>query len=228
MQATDSGAKLERSLKEKEVLTGKVEDVVFGAEDTGQAFPVGSDYFVISWQNDVEIHVPLHRFSSTDLAQKNRRQGEKKGTEIPLATTLRRYLLNRKGSEFDFVVTHIPYDSDGRINGPVIGDRLIAMEQMRRSFWLKKDNAGDYAVQPGAVFEARIVDVAPESIRVELKGIERILYKEELLLEDSIKAFERYHVGTNILVEIVKITLRDEKSCTVKAQLRKAMEESGT
>lgn len=220
MQAADSIEKLVRSLREKLVLTGTVTDVVFGAENPEPGIPVGSDYFVITWQDGVEVHVPLDRFSSTDLVQKNQRQSDSTGKITPLATTLRRYLLNRKGSYFDFIVTEIPLGKDDRINGPVIGDRLSAMEIVRHDFWFARAEDGEYVARPGAVFDARVVDVAPESIRVELKGIERILYRDDLVIDEVLTVRESFRVGETIPVEIVKITLRDAAENRVKARLR--------
>lgn len=219
MLTADNHDRLVRSLKEGLVLTGKVTDVVFGAETTESTTPVGGDYFVITWQEGVEIHIPLARFSSTDLVQKNRRQSDSTGKETPLSTTLRRFLLNRKGSYFDFVVTEISFDEEGNIREPVMGDRLAAMEKVRHSFWFAKAEDGDYVARPGAVFQARIVDVAPESIRVELKGIERILYRDSLVIDDLAAVRDRFHVGEQIPVSVVKITLRDEATNRVKARL---------
>lgn len=219
MLAVDSDGRLARSFKDGLVLTGKVTDVVFGSEHFEETASVGSDYFAITRFDGVDVRIPLDRFSSTNLVQKNRRQSDSTGKETPLATTLRRYLLNRKDSYFDFVVTKISFDEYGYINGPVVGDRLAAMEEVRRCFWFAKDRDGDYIARPGSVFEARIVDVAPESIRVELKGIERILYRDSLVIDDSLAVRECFHVGETIPVSVVKITLRDESANVVKARL---------
>ena len=225
LTAECSGA-LERSLREHTVLTGRVIDVVFGAETVGDGVtvPLGSDYFVITWHETVEIRVPLDRFSNIDLEQKNRRQNASTGKSTPLSTTMKRYLLNRKGSEFDFIVTKIPYDDDGLINGPILADRLIAMDKVRREFWFARDEEENYFAAPDRVFDARIVDVAHDSIRVELKGIERILYRDSLTLQEHEEVFERYKVGNTIPVRIVKVTLRDEEQNLVKARLRQAKE----
>jgi len=218
MNTGDSTRLLEQSLREHIVLTGRVTDIIFGSEED-HSEPLGSDYFVITWQDGIEIRVPLNRFSGIDLEQKNRRQNTSTGKSVSVSTTMKRYLLNRKGSEFDFIVTHIPYAEDGSLYGPVIADRLAAMDAVRREFWFQKDDQGEYIAVPGKTYPARVVDVAPDSIRVELKGIERILYRDALLACEHEDIRKQYRVGDSIWTEITKVTLRDEDSNRVKAQL---------
>jgi hypothetical protein len=87
-------------------------------------------------------------------------------------------LNNMLGSEIDFVVKGI--DSKTR---SVVASRRDAMLKKRQTFYLRPDASGGARIREGAIVQARVIAVSDKLIRVEVFGVECIIFARDLTWE---------------------------------------------
>ncbi len=114
---------------------------------------------------------------------------------------------NMLGAEIDFIVRGI--DSKTR---SVVASRREAMLRKRQIFYLDTDANGMYRIYEGRIVQARVIAVAEKVVRVEVFGVECSIMARDLAWDWIGDAHERFSVGDQVLVRILKVrrdTLED-------------------
>ncbi len=121
-----------------------------------------------------------------------------------LMTYQNRMLSNMLGAEIDFIVRGI----DSRTRS-IVASRREAMLRKRQTFYIDKDAEGMWRIYEGRVVQARVIAVAEKVIRVEVFGVECAILARDLAWDWIGDAHDRYSVGDQVLVRILKVQ-RDE------------------
>ncbi len=129
-------------------------------------------------------------------------------------------LTKRLGAEIDYVIV----DLDNK-NTVAVGNRHIAMEIKKNTYYFRKDRDDDYILYNDRLCEARVVATIKDGIFVELFGIETYIPIEELSWQRMVDATEHFVVGNIILVRIQKLERNlDDMSVNVKVSVKRTTE----
>ena len=79
-------------------------------------------------------------------------------------------------------------------------------------------------VYPGRIVEARVIAVAPKSVRLEVFGVECSVRARDMAWEWMPDATEKFQVGDLVLVCVNKIEMPDAESMTVAVDAKEATE----
>ena len=125
------------------------------------------------------------------------------------------------GCEIDFIVRGI--DSKTR---SVVASRAEAMLKKRKTFYMDLTDEGTYRIYEGRIVQARVTAVAEKAIRVEIFGVECSIMARDLAWDWIGDANERFSVGDEVLVRILKVNREDIEKITVKADVKSVSDNS--
>ncbi len=128
---------------------------------------------------------------------------------------------NMMGCEIDFIVRGI--DSKTR---SIVASRAEAMLKKRKTFYFEQTDDGTPRIYEGRIVQARVIAVAEKAIRVEIFGAECSILARDLAWEWIGDAHERFSVGDEILVRVLKINPTDPETLTVKADAKSVQDNS--
>lgn len=121
---------------------------------------------------------------------------------------------NMLGCEIDFQVKGL--DTTSR---SVATSRKDAMYKKRQIFYLPDAN-GNARVCEDRIVQTRVIAVAEKVIRVEIFGVECSILARDLSWDWLGDANERFHVGDQILVRILSVSVKDQLDISVKADVK--------
>ena len=121
---------------------------------------------------------------------------------------------NMLGCEIDFIIKGL--DNASR---SVVASRKDAMHKKRQIFYLP-DSTGISRVYEDRIVQARIIAVAEKVVRVEIFGVECSILARDLSWDWLGDATESFHVGEQILVRILSVTVNSLQDITVKADVK--------
>ncbi len=125
------------------------------------------------------------------------------------------------GAEIDFIVRGI--DSKTR---SVVASRSEAMLKKRNTFYFDLTDEGTYRIYEGRVVQARVIAVAEKAIRVEIFGAECSIMARDLAWDWIGDANERYNVGDEVLVRILRVNRESPEKMSVKADIKSVLDNS--
>lgn len=128
---------------------------------------------------------------------------------------------NMMGCEIDFVVRGI--DSKTR---SVVASRAEAMMKKRKIFYMDTTEDGGYRIYEGRIVQARVIAVAEKAIRVEVFGVECSIMARDLAWDWIGDAHERFAVGDQVLVRVLKVNREDIDSLSIKADVKSVSDNS--
>lgn len=128
---------------------------------------------------------------------------------------------NMMGCEIDFIVRGI--DSKTK---SVVASRADAMMKKRKTFYFDVNEDGTYRIYEGRVVQARVIAVAEKAIRVEIFGAECSIVARDLAWDWIGDAHERFSVGDQILVRILKVNRESLEKLSVKADVKSVSDNS--
>lgn len=132
-----------------------------------------------------------------------------------------RILSSRLGAEIDFVVRGIENKTRS-----IVANRKEAMLKKRKTFYLDEDTQGQCMIYEGRVVQARVISVADKMIRVEVFGVECIIYAQGLTWGWIGDAHEMFSVGDRILVRVLTIQKDDVEHIEITADVRSVYAEN--
>lgn len=121
---------------------------------------------------------------------------------------------NMLGCEIDFIIKGL--DNASR---SVVASRKDAMHKKRQIFYLP-DSTGISRVCENRIVQARVIAVAEKVVRVEIFGVECSILARDLSWDWLGDATESFHVGEQILVRILGVTVNSLQDITVKADVK--------
>jgi len=121
---------------------------------------------------------------------------------------------NMLGCEIDFIIKGL--DNGSR---SVVASRKDAMHKKRQIFYLP-DSTGLSRVCEDRIVQARVIAVAEKVVRVEIFGVECSILARDLSWDWLGDATENFHVGEQILVRILNVTVNSLQDITVKADVK--------
>ena len=122
---------------------------------------------------------------------------------------------NMLGSEIDFIVKGIESKSRS-----IVASRKEAMFKKRQLFYLNTDASGMYRIYEGRVVQARIIAVAEKVVRIEAFGVECSILARDLSWDWIGDAHERFSVGDQVLVRILRVTRNSLEDISIKADIK--------
>lgn len=128
---------------------------------------------------------------------------------------------NMMGCEIDFIVRGI--DSKTK---SVVASRADAMMKKRKTFYFDVNEDGTYRIYEGRVVQARVIAVAEKAIRVEIFGAECSIVAKDLAWDWIGDAHERFSVGDQVLVRILKVNRESLEKLSVKADVKSVSDNS--
>ena len=137
------------------------------------------------------------------------------GTKNSLHLSPDKYIDSMMGAEVDFTILEMLTDENGN-EKYIIGSRRRASLRKIATYWEGKQD-DKYLLDVGNIVEARIVNVAPKGIRVELFGIEFFVPGKELSYGAISNCQGKFFVGDKIQVKITEL-IRTQKG-EIYAQL---------
>ena len=121
---------------------------------------------------------------------------------------------NMLGCEIDFIIKGL--DNASR---SVVASRKDAMYKKRQIFYLPDAN-GNSRVCEDRIVQARVIAVAEKVVRVEIFGTECSILARDLSWDWMGDATERFPVGEQILVRILRVKLHSLEDISVKADVK--------
>ncbi|MGM9682475.1 MAG: S1 RNA-binding domain-containing protein [Eubacteriales bacterium] len=128
---------------------------------------------------------------------------------------------NMMGCEIDFIVRGI--DSKTR---SVVSSRAEAMLKKRKTFYFDITDEGTYRIYEGRIVQARVIAVAEKAIRVEIFGAECSIMARDLAWDWIGDAHERFAVGDQVLVRVLKVNRESLEKLSVKADVKSVSDNS--
>lgn len=128
---------------------------------------------------------------------------------------------NMMGCEIDFIVRGI--DSKTK---SVVASRADAMLKKRKTFYFDVKEDGTYRIYEGRIVQARVIAVAEKAIRVEIFGAECSIVARDLAWDWIGDAHERFSVGDQVLVRILKVNRESLEKLSVKADVKSVSDNS--
>lgn len=128
---------------------------------------------------------------------------------------------NMMGCEIDFIVRGI--DSKTK---SVVASRADAMMKKRKTFYFDVNEDGTYRIYEGRIVQARVIAVAEKAIRVEIFGAECSIVARDLAWDWIGDAHERFSVGDQVLVRILKVNRESLEKLSVKADVKSVSDNS--
>jgi len=189
---------LQNAYRTRRVLTG----ILGGIEKT----EVGGTIAVIYYK-DMRVVIPLAEMMIHLTEDGTHDYGE-------LIQRQNKILGNMLGCEVDFIIKGL--DNGSR---SIVASRKEAMHKKRQIFYLPDAN-GISRVCEDRIVQARVIAVAEKVVRVEIFGVECSILARDLSWDWLGDAAESFHVGKQILVRILNVTINSLEDITVKADVK--------
>ena len=189
---------LQNAYRTKKILTG----TLGGVEHMDQGGVIAVIYY-----KEMRVVIPLGEMMINLVEDESHDYGE-------LAQRQSKILGNMLGCEIDFLVKGL--DTASR---SVVASRKDAMYKKRQIFYLP-DASGKTRVCEDRIVQARVIAVAEKVVRVEIFGVECSILARDLSWDWLGDANERFHVGDQILVRILSVTVKDQQDISVKADVK--------
>lgn len=189
---------LQNAYRTKKILTG----TLGGVERMDQGGVIAVVYY-----KEMRVVIPLSEMMINLVEDESHDYGE-------LTQRQSKILGNMLGCEIDFLVKGL--DTASR---SVAASRKDAMYKKRQIFYLPDAN-GNARVCEDRIVQARVIAVAEKVIRVEIFGVECSILARDLSWDWLGDANERFHVGDQILVRILSVTVKDQQDISVKADVK--------
>lgn len=189
---------LQNAYRTKKILTG----TLGGVERMDQGGVIAVVYY-----KEMRVVIPLSEMMINLVEDESHDYGE-------LTQRQSKILGNMLGCEIDFLVKGL--DTASR---SVAASRKDAMYKKRQIFYLPDAN-GNARVCEDRIVQARVIAVAEKVIRVEIFGVECSILARDLSWDWLGDANERFHVGDQILVRILSVSVKDQLDISVKADVK--------
>ena len=123
------------------------------------------------------------------------------------------------GAQIDFIVKGIETKTRS-----IVASRKDAMLKKRQIFYMNTDAAGMYRIYDGRIVQARVIAVAEKIVRIEAFGVECSILAKDLSWDWLGDAHERFSVGDQILVRILKVNRNSLEEISIRADIRSVSE----
>lgn len=191
---------IRNAYRTRKILTG----YLGGIEKT----ETGKTIAIVSY-NDFRIVIPMKEM----MINLNRSPSGQEYDDLMLRQN--KILGNMLGAEIDFIVKGIETKSRS-----IVASRKDAMLKKRQLFYMNTDSSGMYRIFDGRVVQARVIAVAEKVIRVEAFGVECSIMARDLSWDWIGDAHERFSVGDEVLVRILKVNRSSIEELSIKADIR--------
>lgn len=189
---------LQNAYRTKKILT----ETLGGVERMDQGGVIAVVYY-----KEMRVVIPLSEMMINLVEDESHDYGE-------LTLRQSKILGNMLGCEIDFLVKGL--DTASR---SVAASRKDAMYKKRQIFYLPDVN-GNTRVCEDRIVQARVIAVAEKVTRVEIFGVECSILARDLSWDWLGDANERFHVGDQILVRILSVSVKDQQDISVKADVK--------
>ena len=189
---------LQNAYRTRKILTG----MLGGIEKTETGATIAVIYY-----KEMRIVIPLAEMMINLIEDETHNYGE-------LIQRQNKILGNMLGCEIDFIIKGL--DNSSR---SIVASRKDAMYKKRQIFYLP-DADGSSRVCEDRIVQARIIAVAEKVVRVEIFGVECSILARDLSWDWLGDATENFHVGEQILVRILKVTVSSLDNIIVKADVK--------
>lgn len=167
----------------------------------------GGGTIAIVYYKEMRVVIPLAEMMINLVEDEAHDYGE-------LVQRQNKILGNMLGCEIDFIIKGL--DNGSR---SVVASRKDAMYKKRQIFYLPDAN-GNSRVCEDRIVQARVIAVAEKVVRVEIFGAECSILARDLSWDWLGDATESFHVGEQILVRILSVTVTSLDNITVKADVK--------
>lgn len=167
----------------------------------------GGGTIAVIYYKEMRVVIPLAEMMINLVESEEHDYGE-------MVQRQNKILGNMLGCEIDFIIKGI--DNESR---SVVASRKDAMHKKRQIFYLP-DAAGNARVCEDRIVQARVIAVAEKVVRVEIFGVECSILARDLSWDWMGDATESFHVGEQILVRILSVSVKSVEEITVKADVK--------
>lgn len=167
----------------------------------------GGGTIAVIYYKEMRVVIPLAEMMINLVESEEHDYGE-------MVQRQNKILGNMLGCEIDFIIKGI--DNESR---SVVASRKDAMYKKRQIFYLP-DAAGNARVCEDRIVQARVIAVAEKVVRVEIFGVECSILARDLSWDWMGDATESFHVGEQILVRILSVSVKSVEDITVKADVK--------
>ena len=167
----------------------------------------GGGTIAIIYYKEMRIVIPLAEMMINLVESEDHNYGE-------MVQRQNKILGNMLGCEIDFIIKGI--DNESR---SVVASRKDAMYKKRQIFYMP-DAAGNTRVCEDRIVQARVIAVAEKVVRTEIFGVECSILARDLSWDWMGDATESFHVGEQILVRVLSVTMNSLEDITVKADVK--------
>lgn len=167
----------------------------------------GGGTIAIIYYKEMRIVIPLAEMMINLVESEDHNYGE-------MVQRQNKILGNMLGCEIDFIIKGI--DNESR---SVVASRKDAMYKKRQIFYMP-DAAGNTRVCEDRIVQARVIAVAEKVVRTEIFGVECSILARDLSWDWMGDATESFHVGEQILVRVLSVTINSLEDIIVKADVK--------
>lgn len=167
----------------------------------------GGGTIAVIYYKEMRIVIPLAEMMINLVESEEHNYGE-------MVQRQNKILGNMLGCEIDFIIKGI--DNESR---SVVASRKDAMYKKRQIFYMP-DAAGNSRVCEDRIVQARVIAVAEKVVRTEIFGVECSILARDLSWDWMGDATESFHVGEQILVRVLSVTINSLEDIIVKADVK--------
>ena len=167
----------------------------------------GGGTIAVIYYKEMRIVIPLAEMMINLVESEEHNYGE-------MVQRQNKILGNMLGCEIDFIIKGI--DNESR---SVVASRKDAMYKKRQIFYMP-DAAGNTRVCEDRIVQARVIAVAEKVVRTEIFGVECSILARDLSWDWMGDATESFHVGEQILVRVLSVTINSLEDIIVKADVK--------
>jgi len=167
----------------------------------------GGGTIAVIYYKEMRIVIPLAEMMINLVESEDHNYGE-------MVQRQNKILGNMLGCEIDFIIKGI--DNESR---SVVASRKDAMYKKRQIFYMP-DAAGNTRVCEDRIVQARVIAVAEKVVRTEIFGVECSILARDLSWDWMGDATESFHVGEQILVRVLSVTINSLEDIIVKADVK--------
>ena len=167
----------------------------------------GGGTIAVIYYKEMRIVIPLAEMMINLVESEDHNYGE-------MVQRQNKILGNMLGCEIDFIIKGI--DNESR---SVVASRKDAMYKKRQIFYMP-DAAGNSRVCEDRIVQARVIAVAEKVVRTEIFGVECSILARDLSWDWMGDATESFHVGEQILVRVLSVTINSLEDIIVKADVK--------
>lgn len=190
---------MQNANRTKRILTGRV-----GGVERNEA----GGTVVVVYYRGLRILIPASEMNIRLAADPSGRFGDAQSRQNKIAN-------NMLGAEIDFMIMGI----DGRTRS-VVASRKAAMLRKARMFYFPASGNALPQIYPGRLVQARVIAVGEKVVRVEVFGVEHSIMASRMSWDWVGDARERYQVGDEIIVKVLKVNGDDPDSISIDVSAR--------